>query len=232
MMDWRPLRALYRLQICIYLFPIIHWWQWLSLHGATCSSGKIPVDTPGPGIEQRLCFEQSTFWSLYHIWRRTERKVNAPSYYKKPFEVVQVSVRMPQQHLPLEISLILPRGKRSCGRPRNYWRDYMFDPVWVELDSVTGWRDVWNTLLSLLQQWPIWKWKKILKKKTGWMEIKTVLSLNHLDHLWWDKYAPVTTTYWSWSLYHMKHWHIVSDKVTAVGSTKWRNIFSLVCRGT
>lgn len=157
MMDWRPLRALYRLQICIYLFPIIHCWQWVPLYGATCSSRKIPIDTPGAEIEQRLCFEHSTFWSLYHIWRRTERKVTAPSYWRKPVEVVQVSVRMAQQHLPLEISLILPRGKRSCGQPRSYWRDYIFDPVWVELDSVSGWRDVWNTLLNLLQQWPIWK---------------------------------------------------------------------------
>lgn len=37
---------------------------------------------------------------------------------------------MPSEHLPREVFLARPTGRRPLGRPRNTWRDFIYTLVW------------------------------------------------------------------------------------------------------
>ena len=60
---------------------------------------------------------------------------------------------MPSGHLPLEVHQPRPTGRRSQGRPRTRWRDYISHLAWERLvvsqeglEGVAGERDVWDSL--------------------------------------------------------------------------------------
>ncbi|TWW71235.1 hypothetical protein D4764_17G0007180 [Takifugu flavidus] len=70
-------------------------------------------------------------------------------------------VRMPPGHLHGEVFRAYPSGKRSPGRPRRRWRDYVSQLVWErmgfpldELEEVAGEREVWAYVLRLLPPRP------------------------------------------------------------------------------
>ena len=66
--------------------------------------------------------------------------------------------RMPPGHLPWEVFLACPTGRRPQGKPRTGWSDYVTRLAWErlgilpeELEEVSGVREVW---VSLLRQLP------------------------------------------------------------------------------
>ena len=66
-------------------------------------------------------------------------------------------MRMPLGHLPGEVFLARPTGRRPRGRPRTRWRDYISSLAWeclwipqAELANVVGKREVLGSLLKLL----------------------------------------------------------------------------------
>uniref|UniRef100_A0A674MGB6 Reverse transcriptase domain-containing protein n=1 Tax=Takifugu rubripes TaxID=31033 RepID=A0A674MGB6_TAKRU len=70
-------------------------------------------------------------------------------------------VTMPPGRLPGEVFRACPSGRRSPGRPRTRWRDYVSRLVWErlgippdELEEVAGEREVWASLLRLLPPRP------------------------------------------------------------------------------
>ncbi|KAF7648618.1 hypothetical protein LDENG_00154150 [Lucifuga dentata] len=70
-------------------------------------------------------------------------------------------IRMPPARLPREVFQARPTGKRPRGRPRTRWRDYISRLIWEslgipqkELEGLTGDREVWAGLLSLLPPRP------------------------------------------------------------------------------
>ncbi len=54
--------------------------------------------------------------------------------------------RMPTGHLPMEVSLARPAGKRPPDRPRFRWRDYISALAW----EVWWWMDGWIKLICPL----------------------------------------------------------------------------------
>ncbi|KAK3523553.1 hypothetical protein QTP70_002456 [Hemibagrus guttatus] len=69
--------------------------------------------------------------------------------------------RMPPGRLPGEVFRACPTGKRSRGRPRTRWRDYVFRLAWErlgvppeELEEVAREMEVWASLLRLLPPRP------------------------------------------------------------------------------
>ncbi|GAA6085164.1 receptor-type tyrosine-protein phosphatase F-like, partial [Tachysurus ichikawai] len=69
--------------------------------------------------------------------------------------------RMPPGRLPGEVFRACPTGRRPRGRPRTRWRDYVSRLAWErlgippeELEEVSGEREVWASLLSLLPPRP------------------------------------------------------------------------------
>ena len=70
-------------------------------------------------------------------------------------------MRMPQWHLPREVFLACPTGRRPRGRPRTGLRDYISSLAWErlripqsELVDMAGEREVWGSLLKLLPPQP------------------------------------------------------------------------------
>ena len=70
-------------------------------------------------------------------------------------------VRMHPGRLPLDVFRVPPIEKRPKDRSRTHWRDYISLQAWEligilqeELESVAGERDVWVSLLDLLDPWP------------------------------------------------------------------------------
>jgi len=66
-------------------------------------------------------------------------------------------ILMPPGRLPLEVFQSRPTGRRSRGRLRTHWRDYISQLAWEclgipqnELESVAAEREVWVSLLGLL----------------------------------------------------------------------------------
>uniref|UniRef100_A0A3P9DSK2 IRG-type G domain-containing protein n=1 Tax=Maylandia zebra TaxID=106582 RepID=A0A3P9DSK2_9CICH len=69
--------------------------------------------------------------------------------------------RMPPGHLLGEVFQACPTGRRSRGRPRTRWRDYISRLAWErlgvppdKLEEVAGEREVWASLLRLLPPRP------------------------------------------------------------------------------
>ncbi|GAA6078097.1 uncharacterized protein LOC111191400, partial [Tachysurus ichikawai] len=69
--------------------------------------------------------------------------------------------RMPPGRLPGEVFRAYPTGRRPRGRPRTRWRDYVSRLAWErlgippeELEEVSGEKEVWVSLLSLLPPRP------------------------------------------------------------------------------
>ncbi|GAA6083977.1 receptor-type tyrosine-protein phosphatase F-like, partial [Tachysurus ichikawai] len=69
--------------------------------------------------------------------------------------------RMPPGCLPGEVFRAYPTGRRPRGRPRTRWRDYVSRLAWErlgippeELEEVSGEKEVWASLLSLLPPRP------------------------------------------------------------------------------
>jgi len=64
---------------------------------------------------------------------------------------------MPPGRLPLEVFQARPTSRRSRGRPRTRWRDYICERLGIpenELENVAGERGIWVNLLGLLPQRP------------------------------------------------------------------------------
>ena len=72
--------------------------------------------------------------------------------------------RMPQERLPKQALLVKANGRRSVGRPRTRWTDYIEDLGWnrlglhtSEMMEVMEDREVWRLNLELLPPQPSWK---------------------------------------------------------------------------
>ena len=70
-------------------------------------------------------------------------------------------MRMPPGHLPREVFLAHPTGRKPRGRPRASWRDYISSLAWERLGNpqsdlaeVAREREVWGSLLNLLPLQP------------------------------------------------------------------------------